>query len=128
MNNKRRMCALEIVLLALGSPIWFSLLVALFAVILAVYISIWAVIISLWSVFVAVLVSALCAIIAFAFFLISGHALTGIALFGAGLFCIGFTVFAFLGCKAVTKGILILTKLIVLKIKKSFTKRGAQGE
>ena len=41
----------EIVLLALGSPVWFSLLVSAVAVILSLYASLWSVIISLWAVF-----------------------------------------------------------------------------
>ncbi len=45
----RRLNAFEIVLIVLGFPIWFSLLIAFFAVIVSVYVSIWAVIISLYA-------------------------------------------------------------------------------
>ena len=48
---KRRLKAWEIVLLALGSPIWLSLGIAAVAVILSLYVSLWSVIISLWAVF-----------------------------------------------------------------------------
>ena len=44
---KRRMCAWERVLLALGSPIWISIIAALFAVVVSVYASIWSVAVSL---------------------------------------------------------------------------------
>ena len=47
---KRKMSAWEIVLLALGSPIWLSILIAIFAVVLSVYIVLWSVVISLWAV------------------------------------------------------------------------------
>ena len=43
---KRRLRAWEIVLLAVGSPIWLSLGIAAAAVILALYVVIWALIIS----------------------------------------------------------------------------------
>ena len=56
---KRRPKGWEIVLLALGSPIWLSLLIAAFAVALSLYASLWAVIVSLWAVFVSVAVTAL---------------------------------------------------------------------
>lgn len=49
---KRRLKAWEIVLLALGSPIWLSLGIAAVAVILSLYVSLWSVIISLWAVLV----------------------------------------------------------------------------
>ena len=48
---KRHLKAWEIVLLALGSPVWLSLGIAAAAVILAVYVSLWDVIVSLWAVF-----------------------------------------------------------------------------
>ena len=45
---KRRLNALEIVLLVLGSPIWLSLGIAAFAVLVSVYAVLWSVVISLW--------------------------------------------------------------------------------
>ena len=48
---KRRLKAWEIVLLTVGSPIWFSLGIAAVSVVFALYVSLWAVIISLWAVF-----------------------------------------------------------------------------
>ena len=48
---KRRLRAWEIVLLVLGSPIWFSLLIAAFSVVISLYVSVWAIVISLWAVF-----------------------------------------------------------------------------
>jgi uncharacterized membrane protein len=42
MKPKRRMRAWEIVLIAVGSPVWFPILIALFAVALSLYITLWA--------------------------------------------------------------------------------------
>ena len=50
---KRMLNVGEILLLALGSPIWLSLAVVAFAVILSLYISLWSLIVSLWMVFVS---------------------------------------------------------------------------
>lgn len=48
---KRRLKVWEIVLLALGSPIWISLIAAAVVVVISVYASIWAAVASLWAVF-----------------------------------------------------------------------------
>ena len=58
LKPRRRLGAGETVLLVLGSPIWLSLLISLFAVVLSLYVSLWAVLVSIWSVFVALIGSA----------------------------------------------------------------------
>ena len=65
---KRRLKAWEIVLLALGSPIWLSLGIAAAAVILALYVSLWAVIVSLWAVFGALAACVLVSVPAMRYF------------------------------------------------------------
>lgn len=117
---KRRLQAWEIVLLALGSPIWLALLIVLFAVVLAGYIVVWAVIVALWAVEVAVAVCSVGAIAAAVLLVSQGKALIGAAMLGAGVFCAGLSVFMFFGCKAATKGILILTGKMALGIKSLF--------
>ena len=120
---KRRLKAWEIVFLILGSPIWVSLLIALFAVILAVYIVIWAVIISLWATNVALAASALGAVLSAMVFAFQGNTFSGAAMLGAGIFLAGLSIFMFFGCKWATKGILLLTKKMALGIKKCFIKK-----
>ncbi len=111
----------EIVLLAIGSPVWLSLLIAAFAVLLSLYISLWAVIVSLWAVFAAVAACALGVIaggivLAFA----QHYPLTGIAAIGAGLVCAGLSILLFFGCQVATKGGVLLTGTIVRR----FLKKG----
>ena len=120
---KRRLKALEIILLVLGSPIWFSVLIAAFAVILSLYVSLWSVIISLWAVFVSLIGCAFGGIAAGIVVVCSGNVLAGIAMIGAGIVCAGLSIFMFCGCKTATKGILILTKKLALWIKNCFIKR-----
>ncbi len=115
--------AWEIVLLVLGSPVWLSLLIAAFAVILSLYISLWSVIISLWAVFGSVIGCALGGIAAGIGFAVGGNSLTGVALIGAGIVCAGVSIFLFYGCKAATKGTILLTKTIVLGIKNGFIRK-----
>jgi hypothetical protein len=54
----------------------------------------------------------------------SGNALTGVVMLGAALICAGLSILMFFGCKAATKGILLLTKQIGIWIKNCFIKKG----
>lgn len=120
---KRRLSAVEITLLVLGSPIWLSLGIASFAVILSLYVVLWSVIISLWAVFVSLAACALGGVMGCVIFTVSGNGISGIAVFAAGLVCAGLSIFMFYGCKAATKGTLILTKKIAIWIKNCFIKK-----
>lgn len=120
---KRRLKAWEIVLLALGSPIWFSLAVAAFAVILSLYVVLWSVIISLWAIFGSLVGCTFGSIVAGIGFALGGYGLTGIAIIGAGIVCAGLSIFLFFGNRAATKGTFLLTKKIALGIKKCFVKK-----
>ena len=120
---KKKLGVWEIILLMLGSPIWLSLLIAAFAVAVSVYAVLWSVIVSLWAVFVSLIGCALGGIAAGIGFAFGGNGLIGIAMMGAGMVCAGLSVFTFFGCKAATKGILLLTKKIALRIKNCFMKK-----
>ena len=122
-KSKRRLSAGEIVLLALGSPIWLSLGVAAFAVILSLYISLWAVIISLWSVFVSLAACSIGGVLACVIFAVGGNGASGIAMLAAGIVCAGLSIFMFYGCKAATMGTLLLTKKMAIYIKNCFIKK-----
>jgi len=122
---KRRIGIGEIVLLILGSPIWLSLGIAVFAVVLSFYISLWAVIISLWAVFVSFAACCVGCIPAGVAFVIGGNGVSGISIFAAGLVCAGLSIFMFFGCRAVTNGTLILTKKMALWAKNCFINKEA---
>lgn len=122
-KQKRQIKAWEIVLLILGSPIWLSLGLAVFAVILSLYISLWAVIISLWAIFASVVACSISGILSCVFFNIGGNGASGVAMLAAGIVCAGLSIFMFYGCKTATKGILILTKKMAIWIKNCFIKK-----
>ncbi len=117
---KRKLKAWEIVLLAVGSPLWVPLLLAAFVVILALYIVLWSLILSLWAVFGALAAFGGGGTILGVGYLLVGHALSGCFLISASLLSAGVSIFLFFGCMAATKGALLLTKKIVLKVKNSF--------
>ena len=123
---KRRLGVWEILLLALGSPIWISLLAAAFAVMLSVYVSLWSVVVSVWAVFASLAACAVGGVVAGVPFAFLSNPFTGAAAIAAGICCAGLAVFLFFGSKATTKGMLLLTKKIALGLKKCFiTKEGA---
>ena len=115
---KRRLNALEITLLAVGSPVWLSLLISAFAIVFSLYLSFWSVIVSLWAVFVAFGACALGGIVAGAGFFTGGYGLTGIVMISTAIICMGFAIFFFFGCKYITKGMLLLSKKGILSLKK----------
>ena len=123
MTPKRKLRAWEIVLLALGSPIWLSLLIAALAVIFSLYAVLWSVIVVLWAAFASLLSCGLAGIVAGIYFAAGGNGITGIAMIGAGIVCTGLSVFMFFGCKAATKGILKLTKKLAVRVKNRFIKK-----
>lgn len=128
---KRKMKAWEIVLFCVGSPIWVSLLIAAFAVIISLYAALWSVIIALWAVFVSLaacsvaltIVGAAYGVVGGVVFINNANIYSGIVMFSAGLVLAGLSIFAFFGCKAATKGIIVLTKKLALGIKNLFIRK-----
>ncbi len=120
---KRRLRAWEIVLLALGSPIWLSLMIAAFAVVLAVYITIWSVVVALHAVGIS-LAAASVAYLVYGFAVVNlGGIGARLPAIGLGLVSAGLSLFTFLGCKYTTKGMVALSKLIFKGIKSLFIRK-----
>lgn len=121
---KRKLSALEVTLIIIGSPIWLTLLLSLVAILFSLYIVGWSVVISIWAIFIS-LISALVAGIALAIVsLFSNSALVALSYLGATLVILGLTILMHYVCKIMTKVYIKLTKLIVLSIKKKMLKRG----
>ena len=123
LNTKRRLKAWEIVLLAVGSPLWITLITSAAAVIFSIYISLWAVIISLWAIFASVAACAPSCMLAGILFILESNVLAGVTMVSLGIICAGLAIFIFFGCKLAVKGVLQLTKSIVMYIKKFFIKK-----
>lgn len=122
-KSNKRLKAWEIILLAVGSPIWLSLLIAAFAVVLSFYAVLWSVIVSLWAVFGSLIGCAVGVCVMGVGFIIEGEAVSGIALIGGGMVCAGLAIFMFFGCKAASGGAALLTKRVALGIKRCFARR-----
>lgn len=122
---KRPLSAPEITLLILCFPIWFSLGIAALVVVFSVYAVLWSVIISLWAVFVSLVASFVGCLGASIVFFIGGTTPAALVCLAGSCICAGISVLMFFGCKAVTAGILKLTKLIAVGIKNLFLKKEA---
>ena len=120
---KKRLKAWQILLLAVGSPLWFSLLMAALAVGICLYAVLWVLVICLWAVFASVAACALGGMAGGGIFAATGNRLAGIATIGAALVCAGVSIFLFCGCKAATKGAARLTGKIISATKRCFMKK-----
>lgn len=120
---KRKLGTAEIVLLVLGSPIWLSLLLAFASILFSVYISLWAVVISLWTAFGSLIICSISGMAASVLYIFEGHGIICLAYMGESLVCMGIAIFMFFGCKAATKGTVLLLKNLLLWIKGKFIKK-----
>ena len=101
-TGRRRMGAWEIILLVLGFPLWFPLLVVALVLVLCAYVVIWALIVCLWAVFVSFIAGAVGGVAAGVLQFIKGYRREGVMLIGAGVLLAGLSVFMFFACRAAT--------------------------
>ena len=122
-KTNKKMSVLSIILLILGSPLWISLLLAVFAVMLSLYIVLWSAIVTLWAVFGSLVGSSLGVLLAGLGLVIVGFRPIGIVFLGLTLICVGFSILWFYLCKLLTKGILLLTKKLFFGFIGLFSKK-----
>ncbi len=122
-ETQKKLNIWQIVLLILGSPLWFSLLIAVISIIASMYLVLWAIMISFWAVFASIISVALSMILAGIAFAFTNIKLTGLVMISIGIFCTGLSILLFFACKSVTKVILSLTKESIKWTKNRFLKR-----
>ena len=120
---KRKMRVWEIVLLALGSPIWLSLAAAAFVVILALYVVLWAVEICVYATNVIFFAGGACGIALMVAYFMQGNVGGAIFVLGAGILCVGLGLLMMWVCRESTRLMVVLTKKIWLGIKKMFVRK-----
>lgn len=121
----RKLSVGEIVLLVLGSPIWFSLLLTAFVIVPVLYIVLWLIALCLWAAELTLGAGAVVGVLALPLGFVQGNGWAGIALLGVGLFSAGLSILGFHGCLCVTKGLCILSKKIFQSIKFRFIRKEA---
>lgn len=134
MKKSERLPAWATVLLAIGSPIWLSLIIAAFAIILSlaaaalavvvsVYAALWSVLIALWAVGLAFVLSPLFGIFLLIISIVGGNVGGGIALLGAGFTLGGVSAFYLRFCLQGTKLVAKISKKLFLAILSWFRKK-----
>lgn len=125
-KSRRRMRPWEIVLLILGFPLWFCLLVAVFCILLAVSIVLWVVV---GCIFVAGIA---CGAVGFALSVmaivsfVTGNYLPGLCFLGCAMICAGLAILFFLLGRLCGKGVAQLHKLTFRGIKRCFIRKEAK--
>lgn len=115
----------EILLLAIGSPIWASLGIAALSVVLSLYAVLWSAVASVWAIFAAFAACGVCGVplgLALAF---TGGGAAGLAVVGAALVLAGLGILMFFGSTFATQGVIALTKRILAGVKKLLVKEEA---
>ena len=90
--KERRMGAAEILLLALGFPLWFPLLLTVLILGLTLYLLVWALVLALGAVVLAMGLSAAALLVAGVYSIIKAAISLGVLNFGAALVLTGLTV------------------------------------
>lgn len=117
----------EVILLALGSPIWASLLLAAACVFLAFYLVVWSFVVVLYAVDFSLAACGIFGLIGSGMFVFGGKYAQALLFFGAGLVCAGLAILAFFAFNQITLGVIRLSRLMVVRVKSLFIKkRGAK--
>ncbi|AFA49562.1 DUF1700 domain-containing protein [Acetobacterium woodii] len=111
----------EIVLIVLGFPLWFPLLLAFFLVIVAVYVSIWAVIISLYTTVAAFILSGVVGL--FSLFFATSFA-NFLMILGLSFICIGMGILSFFGVTKLSVRLIKFTGHFLGWVKSLFVTKG----
>ncbi len=119
---KRALKVWEIILIILGFPLWFPLLITAFVLCLVAYILIWTLVIVVYSVELSFIVSSLAGLVVFFAYLFAGQ--FNLIPLAVAVMSAGGGVLLYFGCTEVTKLTIKLSKNIVLKIKTAFIRKG----
>lgn len=125
---KRKLSGLEITLLIVGFPIWFSLLAAFIAFVIALYASLWSVVVSMWACFASLAATSVASVLLAIFYFITGQTSLAFGLISSMFVLLGLSILFYLLCKLLTKYTIILAKKIVFSIKMLFIKKGDSYE
>lgn len=115
---KKAMSTAGIILIVLGFPVWFPLLITVLALAFTFYVLIWVGVIVAYSVEISFIGVAFAGVVGFFAYLFGGE--LNLISIGAGLIGLGLSVPFYYACVYITKGTLKLSKAIALKLKTWF--------
>lgn len=123
LRPKRELHIWERVLIILGAPVWFPILMAFFAVFLSLYLVVWAIVISLYAINISLWISGLVGIFGLFFYANIGSGAAATFVFGVGLASIGLAILVSIISAITIKWLLNFTKDLLLKVKKFFIRK-----
>ena len=121
---KRQLSGIEIVLIVLGFPLWFPLLVTAWSLFFAFYVVIWSLIFAFAATAVALLASSVVACISGGAAFIAATPAIGVLAIGGAFVCLGAALLMFALLPALGKGGLALGRGFLLGVKKLFIRNG----
>lgn len=116
-----------IVLLIVSSPFWICLVLIIAVVILMLYLVVWCIDLAFWICDLAFAVSAVACVVSIIVMLVQGSFASAVFYLGAGLILSALSVFVYLACFYMSKGIVVGTKWMFRQIKKSIISK-KEGE
>lgn len=116
--------AWEIVLIILGFPLWFPLVLVGIILILVFYLLIWVFVIVSYAVELSFVAGSVGGVVLFLVNLFNGE--PAMAYLGMAIMCTGAALLFIFACKGITKGTIKLSKKIMTGIKASFIKKGSK--
>ena len=122
MRPKRSLRGWEILLLVLGFPLWFPLLITFFVLVMVGIMLVWVGVIVSFTVELALSASFFAGTAAFTASLLAGE--PGILYLGIALTSLGAAIFLAFGCSGIVKATAKLSKAIILGIKSWFIRKG----
>ena len=112
---KRKIKAWEIVLLAVGFPLWFSLAIVALVLIFVFWLLVWVMVIVTYAVETALVATSVSGAVAFMAYFANGE--MNFAPIGMSIMCAGAALLMVFACIGATKGSIKLSKKIVTGIK-----------
>ena len=109
-KKRKELKTWQTVLLIVGAPFWFSLLIAAVSVVFSLLVAVWAVVISFYAVAVSLIACGLAGVALLILLLVKGNVVSALFSLGAGLCCAGLGIFWLIGTWYMTKGVIWLCK------------------
>ncbi len=125
-KQKRRFRTWEIVLLAIGSPIWVSLLAVVLSLVLTAYVLILSGLVTVYALYASLLGLALGFFFSGGRECLFGMATTGLLYFGCGFFSLGLFATGALVCKKATQFFISVTRALTRALKLLLIGRGKE--
>ncbi|MEG0663959.1 MAG: DUF1700 domain-containing protein [Clostridia bacterium] len=119
--NSSKNNILVVILAVIGFPLWFPLIMALFAVVLSLYFTCWILVLSFFILIFSLAICTITTIIS-GFFIMQTNLPTALLIFSIGLISAALSIILFFPSIKFTKIIIRFTKFISKKIKQLFIK------